>query len=107
MRTFGSFAAVALIAALDAWWASATASECICRAQGRQFELGQTACLVTPKGPRLATCGMVLNNTSWQFSEVPCTISDASPPDTPRPLQAARDRARAGVALNMAKAKSK
>ncbi len=23
----------------------------------------------------MATCGMVLNNTSWQFSDTPCVIS--------------------------------
>jgi hypothetical protein len=54
------------------------------RAPGRQVELGQTACLMSPKGPRLATCGMALNNTSWQFSESPCTVSDVSPPGAPR-----------------------
>ena len=27
--------------------------------------------------PRAATCGMVLNNTSWQFSDTPCVVSDA------------------------------
>jgi hypothetical protein len=72
-----------LIAALDALSASA-AADCTCRAQGRQFEQGQTACLATPKGPRLATCGMVLNNSSWEFSEVPCTVSGVSPLDPSR-----------------------
>jgi hypothetical protein len=48
---------------------------CICRARGQTFELGQSTCLASPKGPRIATCGMVLNNTSWQFSETPCVIS--------------------------------
>jgi hypothetical protein len=75
MHRLGPSAAVVLIAALDASWPAA-ASVCTCRAPGRQVELGQTACLMTPKGPRLATCGMVLNNTSWQFSESPCTVSD-------------------------------
>jgi hypothetical protein len=78
MHRLGPSAAVVLIAALDVSW-PAVASECTCRAPGRQFELGQTACLMSPKGPRLATCGMALNNTSWQFSESPCTLSDVSP----------------------------
>jgi hypothetical protein len=78
MHRLGPSAAVVLIAALDASWPAA-ASECTCRALGRQVELGQTACLMSPKGPRLATCGMALNNTSWAFSQTPCTVSDAAP----------------------------
>ena len=52
---------------------------CICRARGKEFELGQSTCLPSPKGPRIATCGMVLNNTSWQFTDTPCVISQAPP----------------------------
>jgi hypothetical protein len=59
------------------------AADCVCRAQGREFELGQTVCLASPKGPRIATCGMVLNNTSWQFSDTPCVISAAPVRETP------------------------
>ena len=55
---------------------------CICRARGKEFELGQSTCLPSPKGPRIATCGMVLNNTSWQFTDTPCVISQA-PEATP------------------------
>jgi hypothetical protein len=83
MHRLGPPAAVVLIAALDALWAGA-AADCTCRAQGRDFEQGQTACLATPKGPRLATCGMVLNNSSWEFSEAPCTVSNVSMPGVSR-----------------------
>ena len=48
------------------------AADCVCRAAGRTFEVGETACLQTPEGPRLAECGMVLNNTSWRLTESPC-----------------------------------
>jgi hypothetical protein len=48
---------------------------CTCRAQNRNIEIGQTVCLSTAKGFRLATCGMVLNNTSWAISETPCVSS--------------------------------
>jgi hypothetical protein len=47
-------------------------ANCLCRAPGRTFEVGQTGCLQTPEGPRLAECAMVLNNTSWRFTESPC-----------------------------------
>ena len=55
-------------------------ANCTCRGLGRNFELGETACLETPKGPRIATCGMALNNTSWLFSDTPCVAARGSPP---------------------------
>jgi len=64
---------VSLFAA-DALMSFASA-DCTCRSQGRDYELGQSVCLQSPKGARIATCGMVLNNTSWQFTETPCTVS--------------------------------
>lgn len=62
------------------------AAECTCRAGGRDYQLGRTACLPTPQGFRLGTCGMVLNNTSWQISDTPC-VGAARDPD--RPIEAA------------------
>jgi hypothetical protein len=67
---------------------SAAAADCTCRSQGRDFELGQSTCLQTPKGARIATCGMVLNNTSWTFTETPGVVSDAS--DAPAAAEPAR-----------------
>jgi hypothetical protein len=72
---------VALIAASDA-----SLADCTCRSQGRDYELGKSVCLQTPKGARIATCGMVLNNTSWQFSETPCVVSDI-PAEAPAPAR--------------------
>lgn len=54
--------------------------DCICRAQGRAYAVGQTVCLNTATGSRLATCGMVLNNTAWLFSQDACTVSSSQPP---------------------------
>jgi hypothetical protein len=79
-------ALVALIAAAD----FAAAAECTCRSQGRDYELGKSVCLPTPKGARIATCGMVLNNTSWQFSDTPCVISDAASEAPPAQERASR-----------------
>ena len=59
---------------------NAAAADCTCRARGQEFELGQSTCLATAKGARSATCGMVLNNTSWQFSDTPCVVSSSEPP---------------------------
>jgi len=53
--------------------ASAWAGQnCTCRAEGVEATLGQTVCLRTPAGLRLARCEMVLNNTSWKFLDGPC-----------------------------------
>ena len=48
------------------------AAPCKCRARGVTATLGQTLCIPTPNGPRLARCDMVLNNTSWTFLSGPC-----------------------------------
>lgn len=50
-------------------------STCLCRGNGAFFEEGQVTCLRTTDGPRLATCGMVLNIMSWKFSDRPCPNS--------------------------------
>jgi hypothetical protein len=64
--------------------------ECTCRAQGRDFTLGQSVCLATPRGARIATCAMMLNNTSWQFTETPCVVSNLRPAH--RPVQTRHTR---------------
>lgn len=50
-------------------------SECFCRAKGRFFPVGESVCLRHAEGPRLATCGMEQNVTSWRFSEESCPDS--------------------------------
>ena len=52
-----------------------TAAPCTCRAQGRVFGLGETICLRTAEGPRLAQCVMEINVTSWRFADQPCPES--------------------------------
>ena len=68
-----SLFALALIASATA--AGPAAADCTCRAFGRNFELGMSVCLATPAGNRLATCGMVLNNSSWDISSTPCAAA--------------------------------
>lgn len=52
--------------------------ECTCRAQGRNFAMGEMTCLRTAQGDRLAVCGMALNNSSWTLSDTPCRVSQLS-----------------------------
>jgi hypothetical protein len=82
-------AVAALITTLNAR-PSAADPDCTCRAQGRDFTLGQSVCLATPKGARIATCAMVLNNTSWQITETPCVVSNLRP--VRRPVQTRHTR---------------
>lgn len=75
------------LAATDTLISAAVADpDCTCRSRGRDYPLGQSVCLATPKGARIATCGMVLNNTSWQFSDTPCVVSEgpAASPESAR-----------------------
>jgi len=74
-------------AALTAAAIMPAAADCTCRAQGRSFEQGQAICLVTPTGPRIATCGMVLNNSSWEVSQSPCVYSQPVPQRRPSVAQ--------------------
>ena len=55
--------------------ASEAVADCTCRALGRDFDLGRSVCMSTPTGFRLATCDMVLNNTSWRISSTPCVVA--------------------------------
>ncbi len=66
-------------AVLTAAATAPAAADCTCRAQGRAFAQGQAVCLPTPNGMRIATCGMVLNNSAWEFSQTPCVLSQRLP----------------------------
>ncbi|MEI9401202.1 hypothetical protein [Mesorhizobium argentiipisi] len=50
-----------------------------CLANGKSFNVGQTACLTLDGESYLARCDMVLNNTSWT------KIKDECPEDAPKP----------------------
>jgi hypothetical protein len=53
-------------------FASPANADCTCRGPGVIAHHGQTVCLKTPSGPRLARCEMVLNNSSWTFLAEAC-----------------------------------
>ncbi|GLS33322.1 hypothetical protein [Neomesorhizobium albiziae] len=56
-------------------------ADCQCRANGREFEQGQLACLKLPDGMQLARCGMELNNSSWKKVQDGCPSASAAPID--------------------------
>ena len=49
---------------------------CTCRYKGSDYGIGESICLKSPDGMKMATCSMVLNNTSWKFSNAPCPLSE-------------------------------
>jgi len=49
--------------------------ECYCRAEGRIYAEGETICLRTAEGPRLAYCDMEINVMSWSITSKPCPES--------------------------------
>lgn len=56
--------------------ASAQNISCTCRYKGSDYGIGESICLKSPDGMKMATCSMVLNNTSWKFSNAPCPLSE-------------------------------
>jgi len=52
--------------------ASVAQADCTCRARGIVAEHGQTLCIRTPDGYRLARCDKVSNVASWTFLENGC-----------------------------------
>ncbi|CDX39972.1 conserved exported hypothetical protein [Mesorhizobium sp. ORS 3359] len=71
------FRPVGLALALAAPTPSLAAPACL--ANGKSFNVGQTACLTIAGESHLARCDMVLNNTSWT------KIKDECPGDAPKP----------------------
>lgn len=66
---------------------SPAAADCVCRARGIVAKHGQTVCIPTPEGVRLARCGKVSNVASWTFLDAPCPQAAREVPAT---LSAAR-----------------
>ena len=67
--------AIMVISAIGISLSQAQTVSCTCRYKGEKYGIGESICLKSPEGLRMATCGMVLNNTSWQFSDAPCPLT--------------------------------
>lgn len=50
-------------------------ADCTCRRPGGMSHVGETACIATPDGPRLALCSMNQNVTSWVIGDEACQVS--------------------------------
>ncbi len=57
------------------------APNCTCRFQGQDIQLGQSVCINTANGPRMARCVRVLNNTSWEVTKGACPFAQAPEDD--------------------------
>ncbi|MCP4073899.1 MAG: hypothetical protein GY742_19565 [Hyphomicrobiales bacterium] len=47
---------------------------CTCRYKGKNVPEGQSTCIKTAKGYKIAKCSRVLNNTSWKFTKKECPV---------------------------------
>jgi len=57
---------------------------CSCRYAGQSYPVGTCICMKRPGGARQRTCcGMVLNNTSWEFTGKDCLTAEAEPAKPP------------------------
>ncbi len=70
---------IALLAVVAGAASTPASADCTCRAPGFIAHHGQTVCLKTAQGPRLARCDMVLNNAAWKISSEPCPEAALSP----------------------------
>ncbi len=48
------------------------AHSCTCKYLGGDAKQGETRCIKTASGPKLARCEMVLNNSSWTVLDEKC-----------------------------------
>lgn len=55
-----------------------------CRYDGRIFSQGDLVCIRVDGRTRLARCGMMLNNASWNFIQDGCPTAALTPPSAPR-----------------------
>jgi len=67
--------------AMFLWPGTASADpDCTCRYRGLSYSVSSCVCIDTGDGPHLACCGIVLNNTSWSFTDQACPIARRDPP---------------------------
>ena len=59
--------------------AALAGDNCTCRGNGKDIPEGETVCLKTASGMKLARCDRVLNNTSWKILESDCPTAQARP----------------------------
>jgi len=85
-------AAWLVFAASVACFATPAAADCRCRAVGVIVNEGQTACITTPDGRKLARCEKSQNVSSWRFLEDACPSANRPMPLDPAPETLALSR---------------
>ena len=67
---------IAFVVSLAVSSTAANAGEnCTCRGNGQDIAEGETVCLKTASGMKVARCERVLNNTSWKMLEDECPLA--------------------------------
>jgi len=79
---FGFLACIGLAIMYVSPMGSAAERQCACRYAGQSYPVGTCICMKRPGGVRQRTCcGMVLNNTSWDFTGKDCPSAEVEPTD--------------------------
>jgi|GEM_PF-2655217 len=74
-------AAVAMLAFFAVIAPAAIADpNCTCRYRGQSYTVKSCVCINRGDGPQLACCELVLNNTSWSFSDKGCPTASKGGP---------------------------
>jgi hypothetical protein len=69
-----------VFAASVASLATPAAADCLCRAVGVVVSEGQTVCITTPDGRKLARCEKSQNVSSWRFLQDACPSAEGPVP---------------------------
>jgi hypothetical protein len=85
-------AAWLVFAASAACSATPAAADCMCRAVGVIVSEGETVCITTPDGRKLARCEKSQNVSSWRFLQDGCPSADMPMPLDPVPETLALSR---------------
>lgn len=83
MPLFKHYLAVVAIITISLPAISNAGPSCKCRYAGKTFEVNTCVCLNVAAGAQMACCDMVVNNTSWTFSQRACPMSSIPLSDTP------------------------
>ncbi len=60
-------------------------ANCMCRANGQRYHVGERVCLNTAAGLRMAECRMAQNVTSWAVQGEACNLSAWAKPSSAEP----------------------
>lgn len=83
--------------------AAIAGENCKCRFNGGEVNEGETVCIKTASGQKLARCERVLNNTSWKMLQDGCPVGSLEIPAGEIHIKTAKAQSTANDLLSYAK----